>query len=801
MLGALFSKHGVLGINARNLLYVKPFNPRKATALADDKLKTKAYLTARGIPAARIYARIETREQLRAFDFSKLPDECVLKPNYGFGGEGIIIFRGRKNGDFVRTDGSTITRQDLVGHIEDILDGKFSLGGRLDTAFFEQIMKPHSCFAPFRPAGLPDIRVIVFNLVPVMAMLRVPTAESEGKANIHLGGIGLGIDIAKGLTTHAAQYYHRLTELPHGGSPSGIQIPFWDEILLICSRIQQITNIGYLAVDITIDEEIGPAVLEVNARAGLNVQIANLAPLRSRLQRVQGLSVSSPEKGVRIGQDLFGEKVQVTERADGKKPMVLGLAESITIIGAGASFDEPALIQPDKEESAFAADLLASLNENGAAEPEGNSGTHFRVKFLLGGQKRQTVVTGFFTKPGEPRVRLGRRDITGFLIDPTLRQKKPAQSTVRSDLRAVERQLLQLDRDFLVLKELKPINLAEERVRLAEDKWYQPLFQYRELDLDDARRRLEEPVRDESPLGILLEKKRQELRLRLDLLEARGQSARFTRASAALFGRPTAALLRAAETMLRDRPECDLPDPTKQFLSAEETKEKFMEVLRRYGLHNWTVEIRPTLIADCTVGGHSIYLRSETRFSPTRIEALVIHEIETHILTAENGANQPYELLQRGTAGYLETQEGLATYNQNRVYGPGNDRRYNPARNVLATAYGLTHSFAETRAYCEKELGYDEDKALTQTISIKRGLRDASEPGGFTKSLIYFRGCEAIEHFVNKGGDMRRLYIGKVTLQDLDLIEKIPDLQPPLLLPEFLREKKGDNKKAPTPKS
>ena len=136
-----------------------------------------------------------------------------------------------------------MTDQELREHIEDILDGKFSLKGRLDTAFFEQILHSHHCFAKFRPAGLPDLRIIVFNLVPVMAMARIPTANSDGKANIHLGGIGIGIDIAKGTTTYAAQYHGMIEELPHGGSPAGHQIPYWDEILLICSQIQQITNI------------------------------------------------------------------------------------------------------------------------------------------------------------------------------------------------------------------------------------------------------------------------------------------------------------------------------------------------------------------------------------------------------------------------------------------------------------------------------------------------------------------------------------------------------------------------------
>jgi carbamoylphosphate synthase large subunit len=133
-------RHGILGLNARNLLYLKPYNPKKAVAFADNKLKTKAYLSARGIPTAKIYARIENREQLRHFDFSSLPDECVLKPNYGFGGEGILILKGRKGGQFLEQGKKPIPEKYLREHIEDILDGKFSVNGMSDAAFFEKIL-------------------------------------------------------------------------------------------------------------------------------------------------------------------------------------------------------------------------------------------------------------------------------------------------------------------------------------------------------------------------------------------------------------------------------------------------------------------------------------------------------------------------------------------------------------------------------------------------------------------------------------------------------------------------------------
>ncbi|PIR48491.1 hypothetical protein COU80_02140 [Candidatus Peregrinibacteria bacterium CG10_big_fil_rev_8_21_14_0_10_55_24] len=787
-------RHGILGINARNLLYVKPFNPAKVTAFADSKLKTKAYLMTRSIPAAKIYARIETREQLQQFDFTSLPDECVLKPNQGFGGEGIIVLRGRENGVFLANGRQPITDTELVAHIEDILDGKFSLGGRRDIAFFEQILTPHECFARFHPAGLPDIRVIVFNLVPVMAMLRIPTAESDGKANVHLGGIGIGLDIAKGTTTHAAQYHSLIQELPHGGSPKGIKLPHWDDILLVCSRIQQITNIGYLAVDMTIDQNMGPVVLEVNARAGLMVQLANLAPLRARLERVKGLKVSSPEKGVRIGQDLFGEKVQGTiEKKEPQKTErpVLGTQETIVIAGSGKNIEVPCRIAPGKERTIFSPELLKALCQSGAATPTGKTGETFRVKFTLGGKKIQTLVIAKEIPGKDVQAIIGNRDLGEFLIDPSKKTQPASRITaVKTDLRAVDSTLAELDRELLLIKYLKPLNLQEEYQRLLEDRRYNPVFLYTKipLDLADAARRIAEPIEDPSSLGRLLEKKRSELLKRITLLEKRGHSEQFTMASQELYGSVSSALLRAAQAALHNRVACDLPTPEEELLDPEQVQTIFQEILEHYGLLNWQVAIRDRLVADCTVGGQHIYLRAEARFEPLHVQALIAHEIETHVLTAENGEHQPYALLRRGCANYLDTQEGLAIFNQNRILSAYHERRMNPPRNVLGLEFGLTHSFAETRTYLEEELNYTAQKAMTQTITIKRGLRNTEEPGGFTKSLVYFRGLRAIERFVEEGGDLRKLYVGKIALEDLSLVEDLPELEAPLLLPKFLRK-------------
>ncbi len=791
--------HGVLGLNARNLLYIKPFNPKKAVAFADDKMKTKAFLSARGIPTAKLFARIDTRRQLKTFDFDGLPDECVLKPNYGFGGEGIVILSGRKNGQFLEQGRVPVSQQELTEHIEDILDGKFSVNGQTDSAFFEQILRADESFLPLRPVGLPDIRIIVFNLVPVMAMLRIPTAESRGKANVHLGGIGIGIDIAKGVTTHAAQYHGVLKELPHGLPVAGMQIPQWEEMLLISSKIQYITNIGYLAVDLTLDRDLGPVLLEVNARAGLMVQVANLAPLRSRLKRVEGLSVSSPEKGVRIAQELFGTKVERPEASIDDK-VVLGTRETIEIATESLRLDEPCIIAPEQSETIFSPSLIHELLALGVIESMEGARQSYRVKFSLGGRKIQTVV-GTAELVFGTRVMIGSRDLKGFLIDPSKSEKHITRTAGRRiDLRSLDRNLCTIDGQLSLLRYLRPTNLREERERLQQDPEYNPVFLLRDFegDLADLEKTVKKYEADESPLGILLKKKRREILLKIELLKSRGDAERFTAASLSLYGAPSPALLAFAEERLVGRIASGLPPPLASMKIAEEAKHDFESVLLKYGLHDWSVVIKSGMVADCAVGDRRVFLRTGASFSPEHLQALFAHEVETHVLTAENGRIQPYEIFRRGFANYLDTQEGLAIFSQMRVLSPYHEKNFQHAKNVLAVSYAMDHSFAEVRRYLQTELGFTPEKALSKSIDLKRGFTRSAETGAFTKALVYFRGLRAIDQYVKQGGDLRRLYIGKIAIEDLGLIEKMEEVKPSLVLPTWLREAVKPAFKSPT---
>ena len=327
----------ILGMNSRNLEFIRPHNLRRAKRLADDKLLSKKILKRNEIAVPKLIAKIKNYQNLEDFNWQSLPESFALKPNRGFGGEGIlIVYAKKKNRDdaWIKADRSLITIDDLKNHIRNILDGSFSLSGAPDVAFFEERLQLLKLFKPYSYKGIPDIRVIVFNKVPIMAMLRLPTKDSGGKANLQQGAIGVGIDMATGTTTSAIQGKNKFIEkIPETRMViSGIKIPHWKDILSLAVKTQEISNLGFLGVDIAIDKEQGPVVLELNARPGLSIQLANLSGLKRRLERVAGLKIKTIEKGVRVGMDLFGGEIESeVEEISGRK--IIGTVEKVKLIG------------------------------------------------------------------------------------------------------------------------------------------------------------------------------------------------------------------------------------------------------------------------------------------------------------------------------------------------------------------------------------------------------------------------------------------------------------------------------------
>ncbi|MGO9953891.1 MAG: alpha-L-glutamate ligase-like protein [Dissulfurispiraceae bacterium] len=281
-----FKRVGVLGMNCRNSEYIMRYNPRSTYPLVDNKINTKQLAAKHNVPVPTLYYVINHHGDLANLE-KIIGDRSrfVVKPSRGAGGSGIVLVTDRAAEGFIVQNGMMISQEDLNYHISDILSGIHSLSGLEDAAMIEALISPDPVFAAVSYEGIPDIRIVVYRGVPVMGMVRLPTEASDGKANLHRGAIGAGIDISSGRTGVAVHGPNVVTHHPDTGRPvGGIQVPYWEKILLIAALSFEMTGLGYLGVDVVIDREHGPLLLELNARPGLGIQIANMAGLRSRLE-------------------------------------------------------------------------------------------------------------------------------------------------------------------------------------------------------------------------------------------------------------------------------------------------------------------------------------------------------------------------------------------------------------------------------------------------------------------------------------------------------------------------------------
>jgi alpha-L-glutamate ligase-like protein len=283
---------GVLGLNERNAEFIMRLNPRRLYPRVDDKALTKQLALEAGMPVPDLYGIIDNQGDIRRFaEMVADYDSFVVKPAQGSGGEGILVITGRskrKRDSFRLSSGVLISEAEIAHHISNIVSGQYSLSGTLDKALIEYCVHFDPIFAEVSYQGVPDIRVIVYRGYPTMAMVRLPTRASDGKANLHQGAVGAGVDIALGVTLTGVLQNDVVEEHPDTGALiAGLEIPHWDFILESAARGYEVTGLGYLGVDMVIDADRGPLMLEMNARPGLNIQIANGTGLSNRIRRIE----------------------------------------------------------------------------------------------------------------------------------------------------------------------------------------------------------------------------------------------------------------------------------------------------------------------------------------------------------------------------------------------------------------------------------------------------------------------------------------------------------------------------------
>lgn len=302
---------GIIGMNQRNFGLISHYNPRHLYPLVDDKLKTKLLAQKAGITVPTLLGIIEFQHDVKLLGKILQPHEqFAIKPAKGSGGKGILVIV--KHDDihqqYFKPSGETLQLVDIERHVSNIISGLHSLGGKTDTVMIESLIQLDPVFADYSYEGIPDIRIIVFKGYPIMAMLRLTTHASDGKANLHQGAVGVGVDIGTGAALHAVQFGETVFHHPDTQKTfSELVIPQWDKLLHLAAACYEMTGLGYLGADLVLDRDKGPMIIELNARPGLSIQVANFAGLAPRVALIESIDSidSSPDERVHFSKKHF----------------------------------------------------------------------------------------------------------------------------------------------------------------------------------------------------------------------------------------------------------------------------------------------------------------------------------------------------------------------------------------------------------------------------------------------------------------------------------------------------------------
>lgn len=704
----------ILWNNARNLHYIKKRNPRKGIRLADNKLQTKQFLWERGIPFAETYAKLSTRKQLADFDFQQLQGRpFVIKPNHGSKGKGILIpklislpqqeknpadekpfwkrpinsfFRKKKTESssafWFELQGKFFSEGDLRRAMVDILDGKHSLTVT-DEIIIEEKLVPGAGFQEFCEFWLADLRIIVFNLVPVAAMIRVPTEKSGGKANLNAGGVGCGIDIGSGKII-SMLYKGKIfsDKFPaEFASYQGKQIPFWNDILFHSSKVQYFVNLGYLALDRVITNE-GPKLLEINARAGLEVQKVADIRLKRVLEKLNDMKIHDPEKGVAIAKTLFSRE----ENLNLKQAKILYLSQKgkIKFIAENAQeeYDLQVNIDLQQQKNQLSPDLAKRCEE-------------LKAKALLEIPESEISIKNlkYEVWSWESTLILGQKTASRFLIKPLKKEAetinilnpKKVVAMELAQLHLIDNKLERLSKRLNLTARLRPVNYFNELDRFISEKGnYNPTFEYRFPELwlqekwQDELNSFQDQLKKsylKSPFLQLFKEKCEELQHRARLLKAYTQQdfAMIEKENIALFGDFDSELLALAKEKVFQASSVYEPE---RILTSPEIREFCEKYLTERGIF-WVdiVENSASFSRMSISMGKTCKLNisPKIQLNKSQLQALLAHEVDIHLMRYLNGQKSGRNIFKSGTAYYLKDEEGLAVWSAMKVLPEGEE--------------------------------------------------------------------------------------------------------------------------------
>ncbi len=803
--------HGILGINARNIHYIKKFNPKKQIKLANNKIKTKKFLWERGIPVAKNYWIISSRKELQRFDFSLLPkEEFVVKPNKGSKGKGIFIVKTAKKEEkiteiwkwekentthkypitknmsqkiktfFKKYENDThgyryktwwrkLSEQEFKRMLTDTLDGKNSTWVLKDKIMIEEKLIPSKAFNNFCERWLADIRIIVFNLVPIAAMIRIPTKKSEGKANLAKGGLALKIDIWTG----KVRYNNKNSTLEYR-----------DEILILSSKIQYFVNLGYLALDRVITPD-GPKLLEINARAGLAIQKITKTKLASALKKVTGLKIKTPEKGIEVAKALFSSK-----KSKIAKQKILYLSQ-MGEISTSHIQQENITIRPNinRKLNYAGTEIIKQQEENKLRD----------ITIPEHGIKRKNIKLLLDENLPKNEIQIGTNISQDYLIKPlhktvkihNIIKKENIYEEEREQLLTIDDQLHRLGKKVILWNILKPINYLDELDKfLSLDKKYDPIFEYRRPKDEILEHTQDEILQiktqlidtTKSPIKKIFQEKCEELLYRTNLIKAykKQDFKNILFYNQKIYWDFNDTLLNIA----KDKSfESESPKELLwEILTTTEIRKRIEDHLAKKGINNIDIVISSTNLARISIVKATIpkvKILEGAKIRRKELDAVIAHEIDTHLTRLVNAQHTPRKIFQDGTGFYLKDEEGLAVRNAQKIY---ENIGYN--KNTIHKTYFLTHEaqkYSFSKIFDLVQFLYNNDNLeniFRKTLRFKKGIINTSIVNPWAihfKEKIYLDGYHHIEKHNEKLQSIENkkdtFYQAKIKISELHYIE------------------------------
>lgn len=361
------------------------------------------------------------------------------------------------------------------------------------------------------------------------------------------------------------------------------------------------------------------------------------------------------------------------------------------------------------------------------------------------------------------------------------------QAELFHKLKAIDNFISYINQKLNYTKYLTPINLHEENDKFLENfrkgKEYNPkyLYQpYEDIDFERFKKEILEFKLSNSPIENIFKRYLVFLDNLISFYQNRGNSSNFMKYSIKAFGVPEKKLVERAYSFLTmTEPEAN--DGIKQY-SAHDLATKLQNQLNKYGFE-WKLIVLDSSTTKVTVDSEErlIYLNGSIKYSERDLERLKVHEVDTHVIRAENGRIQPFKIFSTGLADSLSTEEGIAVVSEekNNVLNKNTLRLY--AGRVIAASLSIKKSFYDI--FAELLNYFNEHDALYITQRVKKGLHCTSEYGGFTKDYVYFDGYYKVKNFLNLNNDPKILFVGSIALED------IPDIEQ-LLRTGFIKEPK-----------